>query len=193
MENPEYLFYIVFGLIYILTRGIRKRKKNVPPPKSGHKPVDQGNGHPAEKPQLSFEELLKELTGRTTKTQPEPVKEADLEPEPEPEPELKPKPKPKPVPEPEYKTKSLVSETKPLPSFDDEKIRKIYERPTTDKKRKTVSEIAAEQKETNSFRFKAFELKEFDNKFAAELKKMLQNPEDAKKAIVLAEIINRKY
>lgn len=183
MENPEYLFYIVFGLIYILTRGIRKRKKNVPPPKSGHKPVDQGNGHPAEKPQLSFEELLKELTGRTTKTQPEPVKEADLEPEPEPEP----------VPEPEYKTKPLVSETKPLPSFDDEKIRKIYERPTTDKKRKTVSEIAAEQKETNSFRFKAFEIKEIDNKFAAELKKMLQNPEDAKKAIVLAEIINRKY
>ncbi len=183
MENPEILFYIVAGLIYFLTRGRKKKKRNVPSPKTSHEPVDQGNAHPPKESQLSFDDLLKELTGQATKTRAEPVEKTEPveEPEPEPEPEL------------EDKAKPIISKTKPLPSFDDEKIRKRYKRATVGNKIKTIAEKAAEQKKTQSFRFEEFKIKEDVNEFAEELKTMLQDPDDIKKAVILAEILNRKY
>ncbi len=175
MENPEILFYIVAGLLYFLLRGRKKKKKTISPPKPARERSEKESGHPAEEPQLSFEELLKELTGQAAKTAPDPVKEQ------------------KPVPETEYKPKPLVSETRPLPSFDDRKIKEKFKKATGDKKLKTISDIVEEQKDVLSGRFKGFRIKEEENKLAAELKAMLRDSGDVKKAVVLAEILNRRY
>jgi hypothetical protein len=80
--NGNLIYYIVLGIIYLLSRVFGKKKKKVPPKASG-----QGKGRKiapptAEKeatPAMSFEDILRELSGAT---QPKP------EPDPEPASEI---------------------------------------------------------------------------------------------------------
>ena len=58
---------------------------------------------------------------------------------------------------------------------------------------KSIDELVDIEKVETSSRFKSFEEEEEDNSFATDIKRSLSEPESAKKAIILSEILNRKY
>ncbi len=180
MDNPEILFYILFGLIYFLTRG-KKKKKNLPPKPKSVAPPSKENEE--EMPSLSFEELLKQLTGQGKPGKP-------AEPEPEEVVEVKESIE---VSDRQYKpvdwTKDHMGETL-ISTFEEEAIKKRYEEATADQSLETIGEL--KDTKPGSGRFLKYKIEE-KYSMAAEIKEMLTDPDDIKKAVILNEVLARKF
>jgi hypothetical protein len=172
--SVKLLIYIVIGVIYVISRIIKK---------SGNQPGDISNEpeHPAPtktatsaKPrQLTFEELLKEIsdakTGQQTPSKPSYTDyDDDLEEE----------------------EKDLETVT-----YDrDEKVREVYEQAKRQAFARPSLEETLKLKDTDvKFgRFKAFE-GESQRNLLEEYTRDFQDPEGLRKAFVMSEILNRKF
>ncbi len=166
MDNIELLIYLLligFGLFSRLL----KAKKKKPPPQQGPADVDQ---EPQGKP-VTFEDLLKEFTGETQgPTQQERPVPA--------EPMATPK-----APEPEYQ-------------YEDDDIRERYESSVKKASEiKTIDELVDLEDDRHTGQFKHF--RGYDEheteKEESEFIKFLRTEDGPRKAIILSEILNRRY
>ncbi len=158
------ILYIIFFVIYILAKTLKKPKPKHTPPKP--RPNIDAEAHEAE-PTITFEDIFRELTGDNKKGKP--VK--------------------------------VINEVEELESSypSDDEIQEVYKESLIQaEKSKTLEQIVydnAKKKRTaalKSEKFSAYEVEEITS-LASELGEMLKNPEDARKAIVLKEILDRKY
>ncbi|MEQ9100149.1 MAG: hypothetical protein RIF36_12435 [Imperialibacter sp.] len=190
--DRDVIIYIVMAIIYFVVRNLKKKPK--PPEVQERRSQgddDYESQQPASTPPMSFEDLLKELTsgGQTA-----------------------PKPVPQPAPEPsrsfefpsdgknyedvhdEWEDKEIVTvkEGSHTRLFSDEETKRIYQESIHIDHSKD-DELSAQLERAKS-RFKEFEIKEEDNSaFRDEIVDMLSDQHGAKKAIILGEILNRKY
>jgi hypothetical protein len=169
MDNLENYLYIALAVIYILSR-VLKAKKQVPPQKQNPAQRQKQPARPIRQTQprkaFSFEDILKEFEKNLAGEQFE-------------------EEKPMPVEEIAYEKPIQVKppkpETKPYHSPYESYEGTSYESPGN-RKEVIKPEIFS--------RSEKYSLKE---DLASQYIKMLQNPEGFKNAIVLSEIINRKY
>jgi hypothetical protein len=178
MDSPEIIFYIVAALIYFLTR---KKKKPQLPPIDSNQPSEQDESGEQQQPALSFEELLKELTGEKTARKPvppqEPVEESVVEVVEE-----------RPIAFEARPRRELGEEMELLTSsFDDAAIKKTYQ----DSILASKEEKQMEPKKKTS-RFEAYKISDKES-LAGEIKAMLTDPEDVKKAVILHEVLARRF
>lgn len=181
MEDYKILIYIVLSILYFLFKGRGKKKKPVTRKNTQPKQSEQTSSE--KKRPKSFEELLAELSGESQQQQEDPQNESgDILPDKE---EIKPlseqvdeRPMDQEVSQKDYENA-------------DETLKELYKK---GERLKSIDELVDIDKVTNeSNRFKAFDDEVKDNQFAREIREGLSDPESAKKAIVYAEILNRKY
>ncbi len=175
MDNIQFWIYVIFAVIYFLSRSLRKKPAENQQ-KRPRSPLETDEG-PRRQP-ASFEELLEEITGRQTLKEPP----REVEEEESFTPVTPKKKEPAPPPFDEGRTRR----------FSDEESRRIYEESI-----KNAEGFDLDYKPDAKFAsrkvLRATAEEEEVNEFASEIRSTLQNPESAKKAIILAEIINRKY
>jgi len=171
MDNIENYLYVLFAVIYIISRIIKARSKQQrqqqqQPQRQAQtsKPIQQQN-QPQRKKAFSFEDILKEfeknLAGEEefAHEKPLPVKEIKHE-------------KPSPVP-----VKQVEEKPNPYNSYQGSSYKSIKEEIELDKK----------------LTFVRSENYAIEENIASQYVQMLQDPEGFKNAVVLSEIINRKY
>jgi|TARA_R100000789_G_C2984667_1_gene144465 hypothetical protein len=177
MEDYKILIYIVLSILYFLFKGRGKKKKPVTRKEADSQQAEQS---PNEKRRpKSFEELLAELSGESQgkgEEDEEILRESE-----------------------EIKSISEQVDERPMhqevsrEEYEnaDETLKELYKK---GEKLKSIDELVdIEKVTTQSNRFKEFEDDSNENQFAQEIREGLSDPESAKKAIVYAEILNRKY
>ena len=166
MDNLENYLYVLFAVIYIISRIIkaRSKQKKESPQQQTHR---HSQAQPKPKKGFSFEDILKEfeknLAGEGEEMEHE---------------------KPLPVKEIKHVKPSAIPVKPAL-----EKSQNPYEAYQGNSFKSIKEEIEME-KESSFSRSENYSIKD---DVANEYVKMLQNPEGFKNAIVLSEIINRKY
>ena len=206
--DKEIIFYIIFGLIYLLSRvGRKKRKKSIPQspqqPQSQpqNRPVQsqpQPQAQPQPQPQpsrtvqsekeeapMSFEDILRELSGEGRKKREE-AQSVPAPPVPQARKPLVSQPKPEPASEPSYKGSVSEKNTEAADlwtAYKDDKQEQLT----------THTSFKEEDREDRSLKFDVYDQKAQENPLTSEIREMLKDKEDVKKAVVLAEILNRKY
>ena len=176
MDSFQFWLYVIIGVIYLVSRARKKKADQSPGPvdASEEKPFSSTR-HEGKKPkQLSFEELLKEITESKQQRQPmeEPVVDYD---------------------------ENLEEEEKDLEDveYDYRKQNKTYEVYEEAKKqaffRPSLEETMKLQDTVVNFgKFKEFE-KRAENNLAAEYLKEFHDTDSLKKAVVMSEILKRKF
>lgn len=165
--DVELILYIIFIVIAILSRVLKAKKESNSPTTS-----DPGESMdtPRKKTEktLTFEELLREFTGEDTSHRQEPE------------------------PQPQYTREEEGYSYEE--EYADDEIRETYSRSVNEaKKLKTIDELVSLDEPLERMEhFKQYEAEE-ENTVASEVLEMLQDEEGARKAIILSEIINRKY
>ena len=196
MSDIQIIVYILLIVIYIISRAMKAKKKFIPPEtgKPGF-PQDIDETEAAEIPRpynppvsqpVTFEDLLKEFTGYkepevTSKPQPEAdreIKKAVVE-----NPYLKyNRPDVRENSRQDYRSLEQISYEEPV-SYED-----IYKGP------EKMVEADSEPIDENKSRFVTYAtLKEFDLHTSSRFRNLLRNPMTVKDAIVLKEILDRKY
>ena len=173
MDDFQIVLYIVFALIYFLSRGLSKKKKKKAPPR----PQQETSTTTAEEPRprkqpSTFEDLLKELEtsfGGETET---------AVPEPEP---VRPTPPPKPKSEKDDRQRTFQEE-----------LKEYQIKPGG---LKTIDEMV-DLHTVSKFEPKVYETEIEDVEAEKRLKEIagfFSKAGGPQKAIILSEIINRKY
>jgi len=162
----KYILYIIFFVIYILAKTLKKSKSKQSP----KRPRPNIDSEPREaEPTMTFEDIFKGLTNDKKKEKLEPVE--------------------------------VINEVEEFESNypSDDEIQEVYQESLREaEKSKTKEQIVrdnAKKKRTaalKSERSSSYLIQDSD-KLASELSEMLKNPEDARKAIVLKEILDRKF
>lgn len=182
MDDFQTILYIVVGLLYFLSRGIKKKKPPVKPNRQvGEAGEEQDQNRPPKA--LTFEELLKEFTeGKEA----EEVEEAS--------------PPPPPTrSEPPHRSRSPLTSRREEDDdeiaqparrrFADEDSRRIYEQSI-----KSAENLKSDHSSESSYGFKRYEdHSEEETTAGAEIAEILKEEDGARKAIILSEILNRKY
>ncbi len=172
MEDYKIVWYILAALIYFLTRG---KKKKAPTSRPG----TENNPEPQSQPK-SFEDLLKEITGEADPEEtPEPRREREV------------------VEKKEVTKKDEAAEQRRLEgerrAFADEESRRVYEESIKRAEGfKLDYEPDEHYNEPRLFRGQEQQEKEEEYTFADEIRDGLSSNE-ARKAIIYSEILNRKY
>jgi hypothetical protein len=169
-DNGNIIYYIILGAIYLLSKVFGKKKK-----KPASKPVQQRNveAPTAEKDEpapLSFEEILRELSGAK---QPKPVSETF------------------PLPDLDDSLPAPAIEAVPQPTYAVDEIDQIavdYEVPDAIGTRAENKVI--KRKKLKFERTEHFKIKE---KESVDYLSLLEEEEGAAKAFVMSEIFARKY
>ena len=182
MEDYKILIYIVLSILYFIFKGIGKKKKPVTR-KEGSSQSKETNSEQKRGPK-SFEELLAELSGENQQHREETPSNEEGEILTDSE-DIKPlsdqvaeRPINQEVSQEDYENA-------------DETLKELYKK---GEKLKSIDELVdIEEVSTQSNRFSEFDEKKEENLFAQEIREGLSDPESAKKAIVYAEILNRKY
>ncbi|MEM6841866.1 MAG: hypothetical protein AAF632_06545 [Bacteroidota bacterium] len=174
MENYlELLIFLAFAAFSFISRFLNRKKKSsggeaegyegVPQPE---KPVVDPERPESQPPPVSFEEILREMMGETKR-------------------------KPKPQPEPPGDVKRPASRAK-------EKTNQA--RQTAQKAQRGASTVGTAQRITDKIsledsgkRIETVDVSQKKNTVAKEVAEALSNPRSAREAIILSEIINRKY
>ena len=172
MEDFKIWVYLAFAAIYLISRAMKKKQ----PAKRPRSPLQTADdGSPERKAPASFEELLKEFTEEREKQE---ATQHEVE-----------EPVRKPVGAP---ARQSVQEEIRLEGekrhFADDESRAIFERSILEAE---GADISYERDE--HFKMKRWEREEEENEMASELKEMLRSPHDARKAVILSEILNRRY
>jgi len=176
MDKFQFWLYVIIGLIYLVSRARKKKADQSPGPTSAKEEKPFGSTrHEVNKPkQLSFEELLKEITESKQQQPPreEPVVDYD---------------------------ENLEEEEKDLEDveYDYRKQNKTYEIYEEAKKqafhRPSLEETMKVQDTVVSFgKFKEFE-RGAETNLASEYLRYFHDPEGFKKAVVMSEILKRKF
>jgi hypothetical protein len=191
MDNLENYLYLVFAIIYIISRVLKAKPKNAEPARRPSqqpaKPVFDTNTDsvPAPRKTMSFEDILKEFEKNISG-----IPEEKPEPAWEPRRQITFSEKEEPEVE-EYETyegASYDNSTYNRPAHEYEKYQTTaYE--DTNFQHETSYDLDLE-KRLEFLRSEKYTIQ--DNR-ASELIRMLREPGGAKNAIVLGEIINRKY
>lgn len=172
MDNLQLWIYIIFGILYFLSRSMRKNKSN-------RKPISplETQENQEKRPPVSFEDLLREITeqrNEETAQAPREISDTTAADTSSSQSENRPKPASK-------SSRNVISPSK------DEESKKIYEK----------SIAAASEEEPITFErdrhFKAVVGDTHTKDASSTIKQWLSNPQEAKKAIILSEILNRKY
>jgi hypothetical protein len=182
MEDYKILIYIVLSILYFLFKGRGKKKKPVTRKKADSQQTEQSSNE--KRRPKSFEELLAELSGESQEKEEASQRSYGDE-----------------ILTESEKIKPLSDQVEERPMHQDvsqedyenadETLKELYKK---GEKLKSIDELVdIEEVTTQSDRFKEFEAKESENQFAREIREGLSDPESAKKAIVYAEILNRKY
>jgi len=176
MDSFQFWLYVIIGVIYLVSRARKKKADQSPGPVDANeeKPFSSTR-HEGNKPkQLSFEELLKEITESKQQRPPmeEPVVDYD---------------------------ENLEEEEKDLEDveYDYRKQNKTYEVYEEAKKqaffRPSLEETMKLQDTVVNFgKFKEFE-KRAETNLAAEYLKEFHDTDSLKKAVVMSEILKRKF
>ena len=186
MDNIQFWIYVIFAIIYFVARNFKKADKNQQPARPPRRSGEAGDTF--NQPQ-SFEELLEEITGR--KSIRKEVEEEELF-DFEPGVERYQQPKPWEEKERERELRNEFEREGRNRQFADAESRRVYEESIklaegavldygVDEKyasKKVIRETAEEKKQ---------------NMLAAEIKDMLSNSQDARKAVILSEILQRRY
>ncbi len=180
MDDIQFWVYLIFGGIYLVSRILKKKGGDAVP----HKPARRHTSAPSggtNKP-VSFEELLKEFTeGSATEEmkeeQPEPVDSSEV---------LRrrqwaPKEESRPSYESEGRTRV----------FADDESKRVYEESI---KNAEGADLAFERDDHFKIKLKSKSTEEAPTpELASEITNMLRDSDEAKKAVILGEILNRKY
>jgi preprotein translocase subunit SecF len=180
MRDFQFWLYVIIGVIYLISRFMKKRKEVEAGAESeGGSNTDRPVGSPGEK-QLTFEELLREITQAKTEVQqkPQPVVA-----------------KPKTV---NYE-ESMAEEEQDLEEvdYDYKKEDTIYATYEKAKKeaffRPSLEEVDWKTQKTEAFeKFKGFEIEKKPDLMARYLGN-IKNPDELKKAFVVSEILKPKF
>lgn len=166
--DTELIIYLIFIAFAILSRFLKKKKEDNAPPQADS--MDETSQRPSQK-QMTFEELLREFTGEQ---------------------------QPQPQPQPKAPARETIYESyEDEPSWDsrvsDDEAKETYSRSVREaKKLKTLDELVDLDQPISSGHFKGYEIEEEEN-IADDILHTLQDADGARKAIILSEIINRKY
>jgi len=160
------LLYIIFFVIYILAKTLKKSKSKQSPKRP--RPKIDAETQEAE-PTMTFEDIFRGLTNDKKKEKPEPVE--------------------------------VINEIEEFESNypSDDEIQEVYKESLRQaEKSKTLEQIVydnAKEKRVAIQEHEESTRRDVEERFtlASELGEMLKNPEDARKAIVLKEILDRKY
>ncbi len=159
------ILYIVIFVIYILAKTLKKSPAKQSPKRP--RPNIDAEAHEVEP--MTFEDMFRDVTVDKKREKPEPVEDI----------------------------KEVKKFDSDYPS--DDEIHEVYKESLIQAdKSKTLEEIVREKAKekrppvVESERFSAYKVEERFT-LASELGEMLKNPEDARKAIVLKEILDRKY
>ncbi len=157
----ELILYIVFVLVAILSRLLKKKAPKAP--KSTEREAETES-----QPTVTFEDLLKEFQGKGREKKPEPVRTER---------------KPEPEPARDYDFRSSIP--------DDDEVQQVYEESIREAAKSP--DLGSDSDRPKFEHFAVFEVEEEENEIAKEVREMLTSPQNAAKAIILGEIINRKY
>lgn len=164
MDDIQTILYIAIGIIYLVARALKRKKPQMPPVDPGEQVPEAEESterRPQRKRPLSFDELIKEISGQAA--------------EPEPEPE----------PEPDRHRRPLVSDTD---------AQATYEKSIDQAKRIRKKGVASHAKMERIRLFQDQDEKVTERNYLAEdIADSLKNNWDIKKAIVINEILTRKY
>ncbi|HEX5171390.1 MAG TPA: hypothetical protein VFW11_19570 [Cyclobacteriaceae bacterium] len=187
MDNLQFWIYIIIAVIYVISRALKKGSQDGSSSRPSDKDFETPEGGKLPK-QLSFEELLREIT---ESKQPKP------RPQPTPRPIQKTIPKPKPA-FVDY-DEDIEEEEKDLEDVNynykrQNQANEIYERAKSEAfSRPSLEEtLLKEQKDVSYSRFREFSMTG-TNRLLDEYIAELRKPSGFKKAIVLSEILNRRF
>lgn len=179
MDDLELYIYIALGVIYFLSRAFRKKKPAAPPQnqRNADSRSDYDQTSQKEKP-VSFEDLLREFTGQKEK----PVYDYDEE---------------NGEPDENYYEDNYYQEeeqNKEEYETEEELEYKSYDEVyNVNKDLKTLDE-QVDLKLTTKKRFKEYKIEKGVNIHTAKrFRELLQNKDSIKDAIILKEILDRKY
>jgi hypothetical protein len=178
MEDSKFWMYIIFGVVYFLFQFLKKRK-----PEEGEEPTEnqdaprypsQDQVPPSQRPrQLTFEELLREITEAKTQT-PAPTRPEYVDYDDD-------------IPE------EAASNEKVAPAFSDSDSVRIYEQAKAQAfARPSLEQLKPEFAEIKFEKFKSFEA-EKPAAFLHDYIKELRDPDGFRKAFVMSEILTRKH
>ncbi len=167
--DPELIIYLIFLAIVFIARLFKKSAGKPGTPSSG-----QGQSGPR-RPAKSFEELLEEFTTGNQREEPEEILEE------------------------EYSTSGDYSREEYESAGREEVGDDPYASPygsyqgSQGSSLKTLDEMVEIEKVRTTTSLKSDEEEEEEESPVRELGDMLRNPDDARKAIILSEIIRRRY
>jgi hypothetical protein len=179
MDDLELYIYIALGVIYFLSRAFRKKKPAAPPQnqRNADSRSDYDQTSQKEKP-VSFEDLLREFTGQKEK----PVYDYDEENE---EPD-----------ETYYEDNYYQEEEQNKEEYETEEeleYKSYDEVYNVNKALKTLDE-QVDLELTTKKRFEEYKIEKGVNIHTAKrFRELLQNKDSVKDAIILKEILDRKY
>ncbi|CAN5427251.1 hypothetical protein BH23BAC1_BH23BAC1_35590 [soil metagenome] len=181
MEDIQLLVYIIFLVFYLIFKALQKKKE--PPTRNPEKAEQRPERK--RKPAMTFEEMLKEFTGETYTPE---KKEAESGPKPPRKTATEPYREPARKAEKETEYFTYEKET-------DSRAKQVYEESVKHGgKAKTLDErIDLENLEVGNVELIVEEDEENAGNTANEYLQMFSSADEAKKAIVISEIFNRKY
>ncbi|MCR9250254.1 MAG: hypothetical protein NXI20_07505 [bacterium] len=183
MEDFQFIIYLIIGAIYIISRALKgKNKNNQPQQRPPRRPQPTQNKQQSQsQPPKSFEDILAEFGKRMEEQiQPEVIEVQEEKPIVQ----QAPKPKVQPAFE-EGRTRR----------FADEESRRIYEESIVRSEGADLKFEANQKYKTDSLKmgFSAYDKEKEENEFAKEIRESLSDSDSAKKAVILSEILNRRY
>lgn len=183
MEDYKILIYVVLSVLYFIFKGRGKKKKPVTREKTEPQSTTQGSTE--KKKPKSFEDILAELSGENQENRdPSQYENEDEE-------ILLDKRNIKPLSEQVEERPIHQDVSKQDFENADDTLKELYKK---GERLKSIDELVdIEEVAIQSDRFKEFDDTKDENQFAREIREGLSDPESAKKAIVYAEIFNRKY
>ncbi len=184
MDNIQFWIYVIFAVIYFFGRALRKKPQEKPKqrPRSPLETESESKERP-----VSFEDLLEEITGRKSLSDPQ-KSEPEIE---EPEIEEAP-PRPSRYERLKQEREAEKFEEGRTRTFSDEETRRVYEESIKSAEGYDL-DYGTDEKYASKKVLRSTAEEEEDNEFVTEIKSMLQNKDEAKKAVILSEILNRKY
>jgi len=188
MDNFQFWLYIIIAVIYVLGRALKKGKGKIPQDRQRETEVESPSNDGEIPRQLTFEELLREIT-------------ESKQPKPKAQPVLRPVQKVPPKPEPAFvdyddDIKEEVQDLEDV-NYENEKQNRTFDIYEKAKKeaflRPSLEETLYKEKKGISYsRFKEFSMTR-RNTLLDEYVKELRTPAGFKKAVVLSEILNPRF
>jgi len=172
MDNIEILIYLIFGIIYFLSRAFRKKRTKTPQPAQTTEETKR------EKRPASFEELLEEFTSKKDQETEEEDQDDEYKPV---------------YQETSVREKDRGEKRRPS-SYEDAESKQVFEDSIKEAKRYFQSDDDSEKSLLKDKSFDdIYHKKKKDNKLAREIRNSLRDPNGARKAIIYSEILKRRY